>query len=227
MNTIRPIALALLLAAAGLGNAANYCGELKNHFGPFDYRTRASHEADFEIVESNHYTANVENGVKGSTGLIGGDLGYTLHVIPNHARALATMAGLALRWKATTLPGMSYPVECYFERGMRMAPDDATVLSVYGNYLHALGKTDKAFEAYRRAERLAPENPAINYNLGLAYFSKKDYDRAAVYAHKAYKLGFPLPGLKQKLAQVGKWQEPVVPPLPEEAPGPASPAQAN
>ena len=28
------------------------------------------------------------------------------------------------------------------------------------------------------------------------------------YAHKAYALGFPLPGLKQLLVTAGKWQEP-------------------
>jgi hypothetical protein len=207
MKIIRPIVLASLMATAGLGNAANYCGELKNHYGPFDYRERATHAYEFELVEHAHFTSDVENGIKGSTGMIGGDLGYTLRVIPNHHRALATMARLAVRKKTVELPGMGYPVECYFERAIRMAPTDGGVLAEYGNYLHARGQSDKAFEAFKQAARLEPDNPAINYNLGLAFLTKKDYDQAAVYAHKAYALGFPLPGLKNKLVEAGKWNE--------------------
>jgi tetratricopeptide (TPR) repeat protein len=201
--------LALLMATAGLGNAANYCGELKNHFGPFDFRERAKHAHDFELVEHAHFTSDVENGIKGNTGLIGGDIAYTLHVIPNHHRALAAMARYALRTKSVHLEGAKYPVECYFNRAIRMAPDDGAVRSEYGTYLSGLGRPEKAFAMYREAAELDPENATINYNLGLAYLKKKDYDQAAVYAHKAYGLGFPLPGLKNKLAEVGKWQEQV------------------
>lgn len=207
MRTIRPIALALLLATTGFSHAANYCGELTNHFGPFDYRERALHEHDFFLVESAHFTPDVENGIKGATGAIGGDLGYTLRVIPNHHRALATLARVAVSTKVVEVPRSGFPVECYFERAIRMAPTDGAVLAEYGNYMHALGKSDKAFEAFKQAESLEPDNPTINYNVGLAYFAKKDYDRAAIYAHKAYQLGFPLPGLKRKLAEVGKWRE--------------------
>lgn len=224
MQTTRPIVLALLMGTAGLGNAANYCGELKNHFGPFDYRERAAHAYDFELVEHAHFTADVENGIKGSTSWIGGDLDYTLRVIPNHHRALATMARLAVRWKVPQVPHMSLPAECYFERGLRMAPNDGGVLSEYGNYLHALGKSGQALEAFKQAERLEPENPTINYNLGLAYFAKKDYDQAAAFAHKAYRLGFPLPGLKHKLAEIGKWQEQDVKLAPEATPSPEASA---
>lgn len=226
MKTTRPIALAVLLAAAGLANAGNYCGELRNHFGPFDYRDRAKHEHDFELVEHAHFTSNVEEGIRGSTGKIGGDLGYTLHVIPNHHRALATLARLSVRNKSPLLEGLTYPIECYFERALRMAPNDGTVYAEYGTYMHALGKSDKALEAFKQAIRLSPDNPTINYNLGLAYFTQKDYDKAAIYAHKAYGLGFPLPGLKQKLAAVGKWQEQAPAQTPAEAPAQA-PAAAG
>jgi hypothetical protein len=36
---------------------------------------------------------------------------------------------------------------------------------------------------------------------------KKDYDLAKTHAKKAYELGFPLPGLKNQLIKVGKWED--------------------
>lgn len=196
---------AAIVAAAQAAGAANYCGELTNAYGPFDYRTRAEHVDNFYLVEMAHFTADVENGIKGSTGQIGGDLDYTLRAIPNHHRALGTMARVAVRTKAVQLPGAKYPVECYFERAMRFTPNDGGVRAEYGNYMYALGKSDKAFNAFRDAAAMEPENPAINYNLGLAYFQKKNYAEALTYAKKAYALGFPLPGLKNKLIAAGKW----------------------
>jgi tetratricopeptide (TPR) repeat protein len=43
----------------------------------------------------------------------------------------------------------------------------------------------------------------INYALGLLYFDNKRYDDARECAVKAYSLGYPLPGLKRKLALAG------------------------
>lgn len=204
---IRTITTLLLLAGTVGAQADNYCGDLKTHFGPFDYRQRARFAEDFNTVEHAHFTQDVENGVRGATGLIGGDIAYTLHAIPNHQRALAAMARYALQTKSVHLPAAKYPVECYFNRAIRMAPDDGAVRAEYGNYLSRLGQDEKAFIMYRDAADLEPENATINYNLGLAYLKRKDYERAVVYAHKAYELGFPLPGLKNKLAELGKWKE--------------------
>jgi Tfp pilus assembly protein PilF len=101
-----------------------------------------------------------------------------------------------------------WPVECYFNRAIRFAPDDAAVRATYGTYLLALGKTDDAVGMFADAVGMAPEDPTINYNAGLAYFKKKDYAKAREHAKKAYALGFPLPGLKNKLVEAGKWDEP-------------------
>jgi tetratricopeptide (TPR) repeat protein len=207
------IAGAIIMMAAGGAAAAtkagglNYCGDLKNAYGPFDYRSRSEHVENFNLVEGAHFTPEVENGIRGSSGQIGGDLDYTLRAIPNHHRALAAMARLAVRAKAVALPGAHYPVECYFERAMRFRPDDGAVHAEFGNYMHALGKQDKAFAAFKKAAAMAPENAAINYNLGLAYFEKKNFAEALNYAKRAYALGFPLPGLKNKLVAVGKWND--------------------
>lgn len=47
----------------------------------------------------------------------------------------------------------------------------------------------------------------INYHLGLAYMKRERYQDAMVYAKAAYKLGYPLPGLKDQLTRVGVWTD--------------------
>ena len=181
---------------------ANYCGELKNHYGPFDYRLPGP--GGWSLVEDAHFTPEVEAGLHGMTGPIGGDIDYTLRAIPNHPRALETMGRLSLRAKTMQMANAHYPTECYFERAVRFTPNDAVVRGLYGNYLTALGRHAEAIRMFESAVNLAPDNPAINYNLGLVYMRTKNYDKAAEYADKAYALGFPLPGLRNQLAQVRK-----------------------
>ncbi len=60
-------------------------------------------------------------------------------------------------------------------------------------------------EQYQEAFRLQPEDATTNYNLGLMYLKEKDYEQAIVHAKTAYELGFPLPGLRNKLMKTGKW----------------------
>jgi tetratricopeptide (TPR) repeat protein len=214
------VLFATLLAAAGSAHAAgiSYCGELKNHYGPLDYRKRG--QVNLEIVEEAHFTAQVEAGVSGATGYLGNDIDYTLRAIPNHPRALATLAKIALRDKVVFVPNTKWPVECYFDRARRFAPDDAAPVAVHANYLFSLGKFDKAREVFQQAYNLDPVNPTINYNLGLLYLKEKQYDKALEHAHKAYSKGFPLAGLKNKLVEAGKWKEPPAPAAADNEPKP-------
>jgi tetratricopeptide (TPR) repeat protein len=205
---LRIAALLALSASADLHAAtSNYCGELTNAYGPFDYRTRAEHQQNFYLVEMAHFTPDVENGIKGSTGPVGGDLDYTLRAIPNHHRALATLTTLALRDHTVQVVGMHYPVECYFNRALRLTPDDGAVYATYGSYLFSIGKTDKAAELFKQGISYEPENPTLNYNMGLMSFKQHDYEKAKAYARKAYAAGFPLPGLKNKLIEAKQWDE--------------------
>lgn len=197
-------AVLLALSACASAHAENYCGELQNHYGPLDYRMRG--KVNLEIVERAHFTREVEAGIKGATGAIAGDIDYTLRAIPNHVRALATMAKLGLRQNKLKLPYARYPVECYFLRAIRFAPDDGMVRSTYGNYLFAQGRTDEALSAYSAAVELMPTDATANYNLGLVYLKKKDFANARRYAMVAYEQGFPLQGLKNKLVDAGQWE---------------------
>jgi tetratricopeptide (TPR) repeat protein len=201
MKTVSKLAVILTLVAPLGALAKNYCGELNNHYGPFDYR-----KGRFDLVEKAHFTEEVEKLIKGSTGPLGGDLDYTLRAIPNHVRALASLAKLELRKKGEPIQGLKWSVECYFDRAMRFQPDDAGVRTVYGGYLYKLGRTNEAVEQLTEAVKLDPENGTAHHNLGLIYFQKKDYEKAKLHAKKADTLGFPLPGLKNKLIELGKWE---------------------
>ena len=55
---------------------ASACGDLKTHYGPFDYRTDRD---KLEIVEGAHFTPEVEALIRGkSSARLGQDLAYTL-----------------------------------------------------------------------------------------------------------------------------------------------------
>lgn len=223
------VAVLAVFLASGKSQAAvnNICGNLHNAYGPYDYTSPEDKLQKLPIVEIAHFTEEVEEGIQGASSTVGGDLDYTLRAFPNHHRALAAMARVALRDRAIMLRGAKYPVECYFERAIRFKPTDGAVHGEYGNYLFALGKTDRAMEEFKRAITLEPNNPSINYNLGLAYFKTKDFDQALVFAKKAYSMGFPLPGLKNKLIEAGKWQEPVAAPAPPIEKDAAADSQAD
>ena len=199
----RSLAL-LLIAAAGAVQAAPYCGELDNAYGPFDYRTRAD---KLKVVETYHFTDEVKRGSGGSNTFIGSNLDYVLRAFPNHAPALAVMARAGQLKKKYKLPGAKYAVECYFERAVRFAPDDGHARAAYGGYLYGLGRLDEAMAQYDQAVQMLPEDAGVNYNAGLLQFKKKNYAAANQLAQKAYGLGFPLPGLKNMLVGSGHWQE--------------------
>ncbi|KIO49480.1 tetratricopeptide repeat protein [Nitrosospira sp. NpAV] len=199
---------ALMISAISLNlQAAPHCGELENAYGPYDYTDSNDRQKNLAIVEQYHFTPNIENLVRGNSGHVGGELDYTLRAFPNHHRALAALVKLALRDKTVKPVGAKYSVECYFDRAIRFKPNDTAVRAVYSNYLLKLGQPDKAIDQLNVAVNLQPEDPTINYNLGLLYAQKKDYGQARTYAKKAYELGFPLPGLKNKLMEAGKWED--------------------
>ena len=181
------------------------CFDPVRSFGPFDYRTAS--EKNKQLVEGAHFTREVETLRGGHSGLIGGDIDYTLRAFPNHPRALQSMMKLGEVQKTERPRGARFTVECYFARGVRFAPDDGAVKILYGIYLLRRGQKNEAVEQLQAAQELVGDNPNLHYNLGLAYFDLKVYDKALMHAQKAYELGFPLPGLRDKLKQAGKWRD--------------------
>ncbi|WGG52979.1 tetratricopeptide repeat protein [Rugamonas sp. DEMB1] len=211
-NAARGAAILLCLAAADAAGAppARDCGQLIRREPGGDY-TDPTDRQGLPLVEQFHFTADVERLVRGASDTIGADLGYTLEHYPNHHRALAAMARLALRGKNSRPLGARYTVECYFDRALRLKPDDAKVHALFGGYLLALGQEPAALEQLREAARIEPENATAQYNLGLLHLKQKDYAAARASAERAYALGFPLLGLKNKLSALGHWREPARP----------------
>ena len=210
MRNIFGIAVLIIMAGAADLQAREvppHCGNLAAPGTQiYDY-TNSEDKKMLATVEAFHFTSDVENLRAGATGAIGADLNYTLLMFPNHHRALAAMGKLAQREKTLKPKGAQFSIECFFDRAIRFKPNDAMVRMVYATYLLQAAQTDRATEQYLVAVDLQPEDPTINYNLGLLYMKKKDYAQAKTYAKKAYDLGFPLPGLKNQLIQAGKWDD--------------------
>ena len=217
------VSVTLLLLAAGLARAQDcgYPNDQPGRFGPFDY-SDPTLEHERYLVDGAHFTPYMEemalygfSSRKASAqeaegaGLIGGNLDYTLYAFPNHTRALYAMGiwQLNLRQKSMreyegVISGSRVrPAECYFERAIMFKPTDGMVHLAYGAFLHKARDLKKAVVEYQKALELMPGNSEINYNLGLLYLDLHDIAKAAEQADIAYGLGYPLQGLRNRLAR--------------------------
>lgn len=188
------------------------CGTLENAYGPYDYTNPVHVRERLPIVERYHFTRDVETlraGASTSRGP-GGDLDYTLRAFPNHHRALFSMLQLFRMVKNDfgRIPGSKYPVHCWFERAVAFAPKDGVAHLMRGLYLSEVGQDEKADAAFQTAVSISPNSAEIHYNYGLVLADRKRYEEALREARRAYELGFPLPGLKNRLERAGVWREP-------------------
>ena len=197
------ISLFILAAALGAGN----CGTVEPQEAGGDYNDGAD-RAKLSVVEAFHFTPEVESLKRGATGSVGDDLAYTLEHFPNHARALAAMMRLGQRDKTVKPAGAHYSLPCYFDRAIRFRPSDPAPRTLYGSYLLAAGRSAEALIQFGDVVQLVPGDATAHYNLGLLLFAQKDYSGAREHARVAYQLGFPLPGLKNKLTEAHQWDAP-------------------
>jgi tetratricopeptide (TPR) repeat protein len=183
------------------------CGNpFNNAVGPFDYTNYRERTEELPIVERHHFTRDVENLIKGATSeFIMHDLDYTLRACPNHHRALYAVSKYQLRknWRK----GRYRTAECYFERAKIFKPQDGIPYLLYAIFLHKKEKYNEALQEYMLAKKLLPDSPEVSYNLGLLFVDMEDHKQALKYAKRAYELGHPLPGLKNKLKKLGEWRE--------------------
>lgn len=195
-------------ALAQSGNAA--CGSLKNAYGPYDYRTERGNP--LYLVESTHFLPNIEALISGHTATRPGpDIDYTLRAFPNHHRALMAMMRLGELEKTPKPSGSRYTVECWFERAILFRPNDTTVRMIFSSYLRKNKHVPEAVAQLEQATAIAGENAFTHYNIGLAYFDMKRYDKALARAHRAMELGFERTELRDLLQKAGHWQEPKIP----------------
>lgn len=206
---VRLLRAVCCLFLSGSAYAFEECGPIQNAYGPFDFWVDKD---KLGIVEGAHFTPEVETLRRGKSGRIGGDIDYTLRAFPNHPRALFSMVKLGERDRTEQPAGANFTVRCYLVRAIRFRPEDSMARMIYGTYLAKKKKNAEALEQLEIALKFAPDNANLFYNLGLVYFDLKEYDKALSSAHKAYQLGFQLPGLRLKLEKAGQWHDPVMQP---------------
>lgn len=179
-------------------------GETKG-YGPFDYNDPRNHKKHLPLVEEYHFTSEVEGLISGKSGSLLQDIDYTLRAFPNHHRALFSIIRYATRFSTSGRHAqeMTTKPECYLQRALLFRPEDGKVHMLFGLYLHKKGRLEEAETYYRKALELMPDNAEANYNLGLVLVHQEKYPNAVPMAKKAYKLGYPLQGLKNILAREG------------------------
>lgn len=206
------VVLSLFEPTDATAQLAGNCGSIENAYGPYDYTNPVHFKEKLPIVESGHFDAGVEGltghmDKAGALGMLGGDIDYTLRAFPNHHRALYAMIRYYDDKVSRGASPMRYSAECYFERAIRMAPTDGTVVLLQGIYFMKVGRSQDARTSFEVALELAPGSAEIHYNAGLGYVDLKEYDLAVQHAHRAYELGYPLMGLKNKLKRLGVWED--------------------
>ena len=177
--------------------------------GPYDYTNPTHVRYKLSVVERHHLNKDVLSLTRGQSSSIADDLSFALRAFPNHHPALNAMAKLWRRHMRTK----SIPLgidrdknpEYWFNKAITFAPHDGVVHLLYGIHLHKLGKLDQALKHYKKAEAIHPDLAEVHYNIGLLYLKRKEYKQAKEHGQTAYKLGYPLPGLKNKLIAAGVW----------------------
>lgn len=200
-------AFALAVAcASGAAFGAEIGCELSTNNRIGDYNDPADAEY-LRVVEKGHFNADVENLIRGTRGAPDpmGDIAYTLRRFPNHHRALFSMSRYYFKKRERYLERRYRSPECYFNLATEWRRSDGVVWLVYGIYLHKAEKFEEAVEKYNVAGEILPNSAEVYYNRGLAYVELDEMELARESAIRAYQLGHPLPGLKNKLLRAGAW----------------------
>lgn len=201
------------------------CGSLMNAYGPYDYRV---YKGRIEVtrVEQYHFTPLVENLIKPMFQHLAADFDYTLRAIPNHHRALLSMARHSEKLKDPKPPGALRTVDCYFDRAMRFAPDDHIVRMIYAGHLVRVNRKTEALAQLDFVQTLVADNPLGQYNLGMSYLEAGAPDKALRQAHIAMAMGVQRQDLRNLLQKAGHWREPEAAAAPTSAPSASAPSAA-
>lgn len=169
-----------------------------------DYRTRAAGTQstwDAGDVKRNHLDpamaamrqGNYSRGVKA-------DLSFVMSSWPNYYPVLEALITYDLGGGKT----YDFPTtRCFLERARTIFPDDVKVRLLEGYYFWKKNDKDRAISSYEDALALDPDASDAHYNLGLVYLEMNQYDKAREHAKAAYAAGYPLTGLKNRLAKAG------------------------
>ena len=132
---------------------------------------------------------------------------YLLRAYPNHPQILHAVIELEFRRRnaPVRLLAAETPPECYLLRAISFRPNQAHIYQLLALYFHRLDRLDEAIAQYEHALKLDPNAAEIHYNLAFAYLENGNNNAALSAAKKAYLLGYPLPGLRRKMQNLGIW----------------------
>lgn len=192
----------VLIALAIPVSAQDWCGEPPGR--ALDYLdSQHNRVRDLRMVERVHFTEDVQSLRRGATGSIAGDLEYVLNWFPNHHGALDTFSRLAVREGTDKPRRATWPIDCRFQWAAKVNPRDPRIPLIQGIHHYRLSEYGVARTHLERAVQMAPNDAEIQYSLGLVLFRLGDHQTARDHARRAYSLGYPLPGLKNMLAESG------------------------
>lgn len=103
------------------------------------------------------------------------------------------------------LQGKRREAEAMWEKGISAKPKSRESYLAKAQVLIAEKKHREALDVLLKYEKAKETDYAdAEYFLSHVYFELKQYDKAREHADKAYKLGYPFPGLRRKLERIGK-----------------------
>ncbi|MEO8751351.1 MAG: tetratricopeptide repeat protein [Casimicrobiaceae bacterium] len=129
------------------------------------------------------------------------DCEFILRYFPNHPKALLALADICLAWKNPRCNP-----DPYFDNAISVNPNTSSTYSARGIYLLRANRVSEAVAALKQAVAVDPNSVNAQYNLGLAYVEAKQYELANQHAQRAYELGAPVPGLRERLRKAGFWK---------------------
>lgn len=183
-----------------------HCGPVRYvDTGTIDYRLKDIDPTvkkgvwDLDHFHTSIAAAEMRN-AKPYPGAVVDNLDFALRHSPNHHEALQ----LLIRWDLAGRPLLGFPgARCSLDWARQFAPDDATVYLFGGSYFWKAKDSARARAWYERSLELSPESAEAHYNFGLFLVDQGDYAEARKHARAAYAAGFPLPGLRDRLAKAG------------------------
>jgi tetratricopeptide (TPR) repeat protein len=144
---------------------------------------------------------------------------FILRIFPNHPTALLVETQVCDEWKAGACL-----LDEVFERAVAINPKAPGTYVVQGIYLYRAKQYKSAIERFKTALELDPDNLNAHYNIALTYLDTKQYELANRHAQRAYALGTPPPGLRNRLQQAGQWKPLDSPPAPSGSAATGAPA---
>ena len=129
------------------------------------------------------------------------DLDFALRYFPNHPQALLLMVQLCSEYKQ-----QGCDLDLIFEKAIAVNPNVAGTYTAQGVYLHRVKRYADAVKSYQRALELDRDSMNAHYNIALSYLELKEYGLANEHAQRAYELGAPVPGLRERLKHLGQWR---------------------